>query len=226
MADFEFGSTTTPKSLYCEDDIDFLNECIKLEHDGMKNLNHWNHMRNRFFASFPENTNVIEIGVRSGKNAYRINKLLKPKKLVLVDPWDKYLTEENSTGVRRMENERCRNNVFNHFGNQPHVEIIVDYSLEAVKLYEDGFFDLVYIDGDHSKEAVAADLKHWSKKVKPGGFLAGHDYSPHSPVGKMVKQFMVDNGHKWRLAWQAGETAFYSDSSDSPSDFAIQRDKY
>ena len=186
MADFLFGNRKAPETLYHEDDVDFLNECIKLEHDGMKNLNHWNHKRSKFFASFPENISVVEIGVRSGKNAYRINKLLKPKKLVLVDPWDKYLTDENSTDVKLMENERCRNNVFNHFGDQPHVEIINDYSLEAVKLYEDNFLDLVYIDGDHSKEAVAADLKHWSKKVKPGGFLAGHDYFRDGPVAAAV----------------------------------------
>lgn len=36
--------------------------------------------------------------------------------------------------------------------------------------------DRVYIDGDHSTEAVAADIAAWLPLVKPGGVIAGHDF--------------------------------------------------
>jgi cephalosporin hydroxylase len=41
--------------------------------------------------------------------------------------------------------------------------------------FQDGYFDWVYIDGDHSYEAVLNDLKAWYPKVKPGGYLALDD---------------------------------------------------
>ncbi len=35
--------------------------------------------------------------------------------------------------------------------------------------------DLLFIDGDHRYEAVAADLRDWLPSLKPGGVLAMHD---------------------------------------------------
>jgi predicted O-methyltransferase YrrM len=35
--------------------------------------------------------------------------------------------------------------------------------------------DLLFIDGDHHKDAVVADLQHWLPSLKPGGMLAMHD---------------------------------------------------
>jgi len=37
-------------------------------------------------------------------------------------------------------------------------------------------YDYIFIDGDHSYEAVARDLKNYYSKVKPGGIISGHDY--------------------------------------------------
>jgi hypothetical protein len=39
-----------------------------------------------------------------------------------------------------------------------------------------GLFDMVYIDAEHSYEAVKKDIKLWLPHVKPGGFISGHDY--------------------------------------------------
>lgn len=36
--------------------------------------------------------------------------------------------------------------------------------------------DFVFIDADHSYEAVKDDIAHWCGKVRPGGWVGGHDY--------------------------------------------------
>ena len=49
-------------------------------------------------------------------------------------------------------------------------------SEEAVEMFDNEHFDLVYIDADHRYEAVKRDIEMWLPKVKLGGILAGHDY--------------------------------------------------
>ena len=49
-------------------------------------------------------------------------------------------------------------------------------SAEAVRWIPDDSLDFVFIDGNHSYENVLEDITEWTKKVKPGGIVAGHDY--------------------------------------------------
>jgi hypothetical protein len=45
----------------------------------------------------------------------------------------------------------------------------------------------VFIDGDHSREGVTEDILSWLPRLKPGGWLAGHDYKPDNYVGQAVR---------------------------------------
>ena len=49
-------------------------------------------------------------------------------------------------------------------------------SVEAAKAITDGSLDFVFIDADHSYEGCKADIEAWLPKVKPRGFIGGHDY--------------------------------------------------
>jgi hypothetical protein len=49
-------------------------------------------------------------------------------------------------------------------------------SVEVASLYPDHFFDFIWIDADHTYDAVVADILAWSPKLRSGGLLAGHDY--------------------------------------------------
>ena len=50
-------------------------------------------------------------------------------------------------------------------------------SVEAAKVFPKHFFDFVYIDADHEREAVRLDIETWYPKVRKGGILGGHDFS-------------------------------------------------
>jgi len=54
-------------------------------------------------------------------------------------------------------------------------------TVAAAALVEDGSLDFVFIDADHSYEAVRRDIDAWRSKVKPGGWLGGHDYNRKFP---------------------------------------------
>ncbi len=49
-------------------------------------------------------------------------------------------------------------------------------SLEIPNLFDDDYFDFIYIDGDHSYEAVKRDIANCLPKLKKNGYIAGHDY--------------------------------------------------
>lgn len=53
-------------------------------------------------------------------------------------------------------------------------------SLSVAEWLPDASLDFVFLDGDHSFAGVAADLTAWWPKVRPGGWLCGHDYGNSS----------------------------------------------
>jgi len=52
-------------------------------------------------------------------------------------------------------------------------------------------FDVIYIDGDHSYQGVKRDLQLALKKVRPGGFICGHDYEMNMVRAKSCYDFGV-----------------------------------
>lgn len=66
---------------------------------------------------------------------------------------------------------------------------------EALHLFEDNFFDFIYIDGyAHTGQNGGETLTSWYPKLKNGGILAGHDYAPPWEENiKVVNEFLSKN---------------------------------
>jgi len=58
------------------------------------------------------------------------------------------------------------------------IELIKNDSISESKNYEDGYFDIVYIDASHEYEFVLSDINSWLPKVKKGGIICGDDFTP------------------------------------------------
>lgn len=56
------------------------------------------------------------------------------------------------------------------------IEIIKNESLLESLKYDNGYFDIVYIDASHEYEYVIQDIISWLPKVKSGGIICGDDY--------------------------------------------------
>lgn len=60
------------------------------------------------------------------------------------------------------------------------------FSHDAASIVPDNL-DFVFIDGDHSYEAVLEDLHDWVPKIRSGGLLLGHDWANRAGQGGVVK---------------------------------------
>jgi predicted O-methyltransferase YrrM len=63
----------------------------------------------------------------------------------------------------------------------PNAQLIVGETADAAQLVVDGSLDFVFIDADHSYEAVRKDIDAWRSKVRAGGWIGGHDYNRKFP---------------------------------------------
>ncbi len=67
--------------------------------------------------------------------------------------------------------------------------------------------DVVYIDANHVEKYASQDIEAWSKKVKVGGLVSGHDYESKWPGVKLaVDKFVARNGVELKLV---GDTVWY-----------------
>jgi hypothetical protein len=94
-------------------------------------------------------------------------------KLYSVDPYLSYPGYDNRRVQERLDKEleeaTERLKPYN-------CEIVRKMSMDAVKDFEDESLDFVYIDGHHELKHVIDDICEWSKKVRKGGVVSGHDF--------------------------------------------------
>ena len=114
-----------------------------------------------------------EIGVASGDYSEILCQSIPDLKLFCIDSWEKYKDE------RRMQ--RAHQHATNYeFAKKRLAKydttVIKAFSMDAVKNFADGSLDFVYIDGNHAFDYVMEDIIEWSKKVRKGGIVSGHDY--------------------------------------------------
>jgi len=118
----------------------------------------------------------VEIGVKQGNFSKQLLQNWNCIKLYLVDPWmsqsDSIYDETHHD--HESDYSKCLSNV-RPFTNK--FEIVQAYSHEAYEFFKDEFFDFIYIDANHSNEAVKSDIELWYPKLKPGGLIAGDDYT-------------------------------------------------
>jgi hypothetical protein len=154
---------------------------------------------------------IAEIGVEYG--GYTDTYYNENFEINLIDMWE---TEGNDYyfSKRIGQVEEGYNKILQKYENKTNVKIIKMKSVEASKLYDNEYFDWIYIDADHSYEGVKDDIVNWWPKLKKGGLLSGHDYNPseNDPNFKMygVKK-AVDEifGDKIKLTDEVNYKSWY-----------------
>ncbi len=80
----------------------------------------------------------------------------------------------------------------------PRARVLEMRTTEASQQVSVGEMDFVFIDADHSEAAVTQDIAAWRDKVKPGGWLGGHDYNKKFPgVIRAVERAFYGRVEHW-----------------------------
>lgn len=167
--------------------------------------------REEFITLWPEGLKIAEIGVFKGVHSKELLKS-KPSQLTLIDIWrhisdDGVYSKLDACNLTDRGHIRVWKKVIQMFEGNPEVEVIREFGDIHAQTVENGHYDIVYIDGDHSYEGCLRDMEAWKHKVANTGFMYGHDYTDlfaWIEVIKSVTQFLNDNPD-WKLVAITGE---------------------
>lgn len=116
-----------------------------------------------------------EIGVERGIFSETLCVNNQGVKLFCVDYWDWYDDYHHSM-AKDGHLPRAYKQAQKRLKPHHNVVLVKDFSMRAVRKFEDGSLDFVYIDANHEMPWVMEDIVYWSDKVRSGGIVAGHDY--------------------------------------------------
>jgi hypothetical protein len=152
---------------------------------------------------------MVEVGVWQGQDARWLLVCLPRLTLHLVDPFqapkpgDSWHDQGDKFAKRPQQQHEIHFRMVTDLCKQfaPRAILHRQYSVEAATKFADRSLDLVFIDAAHDYANVKADIEAWHGKVRPGGWLSGHDYKPSGigkygrNVGRAVDEFAKVNGH-------------------------------
>jgi SAM-dependent methyltransferase len=153
--------------------------------------------REELLQHLPKGAIGAEVGVAQGDYSAAILETAQPSELHLIDPWSHLEPGSDLLGASGLladiEGARAGSTQFEappansagdteyaavaaRFEGDQRVRLNRQYSYKAAAGFEDGYFDFVYLDGNHHYEFVLRDLQDFAAKLKPGGLLFGHDF--------------------------------------------------
>ncbi len=154
--------------------------------------------RKHLLEVLPKNGIVAELGVDNGYFTEQIIKITNPKKLYLIDTWSSKRYAQNKFElVKKKFSKEIKNK---------RIEILRSNSIDAAKLFQNNYFDWIYIDTDHSYTTTIQELNAYESKIKTNGFICGHDYvmgnwskSNKYGVIESVNEFLIKKN--WKLVY-------------------------
>ena len=154
----------------------------------------------------PNDGAFVELGAWLGKSSAYLcdraqlyeNEVGNKVNAYIVDHWQGSADELETT--QRLATERDIYQMFlANMGRRDFTAMRMD-TAEASKQFADQSVDVVFVDAQHTYEAVHRDLTHWLPKVKKGGVIAGHDYYLDG-VRRAVHEVLKHPISMWGSCW-------------------------
>lgn len=140
------------------------------------------------YSGKPNVKTVVEIGSNKGKSTnFILRSLNEFGKIHCIDPWGSYVLTQDLEDIY----EIFKNNL--PLDKITQVVIHRGFSYDVKKEWKaSDYIDLLFIDGDHSYEAVKQDIEDWVPFVRKGGYVIFHDYANYCPSVQKAAQELLD----------------------------------
>ena len=137
--------------------------------------------------------NILEVGSYEGRSAIFFLKNFSDSKITCVDTWVGS-DEHSNVNFKLIEKNFDFNTSFYQSNN-----ILMKHKMTSNEFFKKNYkyFDLIYVDGDHSSDQVKIDLINSWNVLKNGGFLVLDDYmwwyykdlkkNPSTPINNFIK---------------------------------------
>ena len=122
-----------------------------------------------------------------------------------IDPWKYYPSSDDQMdpyykGISTIQWDTVASQAYSVAIKFKQFHIIRLPSKDAVRLFDDSFFDCVFIDADHSYRSVFQDISNWAPKLKSTGILCGDDFHRKS-VRKAINLSFIKNIESYKKYW-------------------------
>jgi len=155
------------------------------------------HFYSNIVPSLPPHSVIVEVGIWTGRSLIHLAKLIREWQLAAaiygVDTFDggpdatremrDYIKLHGGSLYDLCQRALQKNDV------DDIVRLIKLPSVEAAKQFHGKNCSLVFIDASHKYRDVYNDIKAWLPTIRPGYYLAGHDYSSEG-VRRAVDKFL------------------------------------
>jgi predicted O-methyltransferase YrrM len=118
---------------------------------------------------------MVEVGSLAGFSTRLFARHFE--KVFSVDPYEAGYDDTNDKNSNAVRLGLARDLFTLRFIDEPRVVQYQERSAAGCRRFEDRSLDFVYLDGSHTYEAVAEDIRCWHPKVKPGGMIGGDDFA-------------------------------------------------
>lgn len=150
----------------------------------------------RYFASLGF-TRGVEVGLCHGRYSRILYENIPGLELIGIDNYRPY----GGHGINRIQSTHDANllTARNALKEFPTFVLVVGSAHNASKWIADESLDFVFIDSNHSYEAVKQDINDWTPKVRKGGIVSGHDYynGKWNKMGviQAVDEYVAEHGY-------------------------------
>jgi len=170
----------------------FYNNFKSLNHNEKWFCNNLNYLSNNFKKE-KNVKDVLEIGSYEGRSAIFFLNNFANSNITCVDTW-LGSEEHGKIDFELIEKNFDHNTSFYQFNN-----LLIKYKMTSNEFFKINhkYYDLIYVDGDHSSDQVKIDVNNSWNSLKNGGFLILDDYmwwyykdlqkNPSTPINSFIK---------------------------------------
>ena len=165
-----------------------------------------------------------EIGVFTGMFAEILAEVTRPRKIYLVDPWEKlhgasFPNWGSYTANQSLTTEAAKAaTIYRAQALEPPCEVVTDYSDHWLAQFSQPFLDWVYLDAKHTYDYTMSTLRQLGERLKDGGVIMGDDCwvkaeHTYNATYRAVRDFVGDTDFVFIHLDQYGQWAITRKSS-------------